>query len=74
MIPQQLQDIARAFTDLQEDRHRADYNYTARFTRADVREKVKQVQDAFKQWAAVRKSPEADYYLIALLTGNRKRD
>ncbi len=29
---------------------------------------------AFEQWPAVRKDPAADYYLIALLTGNRRRD
>lgn len=74
VIPQDLRRVARAFTDLQAERHRADYYYAARFTRTDVRDKVKQVQGAFQQWAAVRKSPEADYYLIALLTGNRKRD
>ena len=74
IIPQDLRRVARAFTDLQAERHRSDYNYAARFTRTDVRDKVKQVQNAFKQWAAVRKTPEADYYLMALLTGNRKRD
>ena len=73
-VSQDLQDVAQAFTDLQAERHRADYSYAARFTRAEVRERVKQVQQAFEQWAAVRKDPVADYYLISLLTGNRRRD
>ena len=73
-ISPDLQKVARAFTILQAERHRADYNHAARFSRTDVQEKLKQVQRAFEQWAAVRKSPAADYYLIALLTGNRKRD
>ena len=74
VIPQDLQDVAHAFTDLQAERHRADYNYAARFTRIDVQATVSQVRDAFEQWATVRKDPAADYYLVALLTGNRRRD
>ena len=73
-IPQDLRKVALAFTNLQAERHRADYNYAVRLTRIDVQDKVNQVQDAFKQWATVRKDPAADYYLIALLTGNRRRD
>jgi hypothetical protein len=72
-IPQDLQKVARTFTDLQAERHQADYNYASRFNRTNVRNKVKQVQDVFGQWA-VRKDPVADYYLVALLTGNRRRD
>lgn len=74
VIPADLRAVARAFVRLQEERHRADYNYAARFSRTDVQAWVSQVQDAFRQWAAVRKSPVADHYLMALLTGNRKRD
>jgi hypothetical protein len=74
LIPQDLQNVARVFASLQAERHRADYNYAARFTRTDVQGKVSQVQDAFEQWATVRKDSAADYYLIALLTGNKRRD
>jgi hypothetical protein len=74
LIPQDLQKVARAFINLQAERHRADYNYATRFNRTDVQEKVSQVRDAFEQWARVRKDPAADYYLVALLTGNRRRD
>ena len=74
IIPQDLRKIALAFTNLQAERHRADYNYAARLTRIDVQARVSQVKSAFEQWATVRKHPAADYYLIALLTGNKRRD
>ncbi len=73
-IPQKLQDVAQMFTDLQVERHRADYNYAARFTRIDVQATVSQTRYAFEQWAAIKDDPAADYYLMALLTGNRRRD
>ncbi|MBV8708455.1 MAG: hypothetical protein JO182_06125 [Acidobacteriaceae bacterium] len=73
-IPSDLQKVALAFTILQAERHRADYSYAARFTRAGVRGRVKQAQRAFEHWAAVKNNPAADYYLVALLTGNRRRD
>ncbi len=74
LVSQDLRKVALTFTILQAERHRADYNYAARFTRIDVQATVSQAQDAFEQWATVRKDFAADYYLVALLTGNRRRD
>lgn len=73
-IPPPIQKIALLFVTLQQDRHRADYNHATRFTRSDVQILVKDVRASFQHWAAIRKHPAADFYLMAMLTGNRRRD
>ena len=74
VIPLDLREVARTFVQLQEERHRADYNPAARFSRTDVQRMVRRAQDAFEKWTAVRDTAAADCYLVALLTGNRRRD
>jgi len=73
-IPSELRYVAKTFVDLQQERHRADYNRAARFNRTDARALVFQVEKAFREWEQIRTTPEANYYLVALVTGNRRRD
>ncbi len=72
-IPRPIQEIAVTFLNLQEARHQADYDPTIRLLRTNVQAQVSRVQRAFLLWAQVKATFEADYYLMALLTGNRRR-
>src|SRR5207249_2226279 len=63
----QLISVARAFVDLQGARHEADYDTSRRFTRRDCLVLVEQAERAFADWRAVRRSLQADVFLVALL-------
>ena len=67
-----LQRIAKAFIDLQEARHEADYDVLAKRTRIEVIQIVGQAQSAFNDWNAIRLTPLADAFLVALLTGVKR--
>jgi hypothetical protein len=66
-IPQELQDIAAAFVELQEARHEADYNVERSFTRLESRNFVALASRAFANWRAIKQNPVANLYLCALL-------
>jgi uncharacterized protein (UPF0332 family) len=70
-IPNPIRQVALAFVNLQEARHEADYNVTARFTRVEVNNLVTRVQQAFDAWKKVRGDPVAALYLGAMLLGNK---
>lgn len=67
VFPSDLALVAETFIDLQEARHRADYDVTATFTRHDTRRAVARARDAFDAWRRVRKTEEAYLFLILLL-------
>ncbi|MEL6772923.1 MAG: hypothetical protein AAFP18_17825 [Bacteroidota bacterium] len=67
-IPVSLRGVAKAFVDLQEARHEADYDVSRTFTRAEVVTLLEQVAQALEDWRAVRGSLPADAFLVALLT------
>lgn len=69
IVPVELVRVATAFVELQEARHRADYDVGARFTRVEARERVKAARRAFADWKTVRGLPCARLYLLLLLTG-----
>jgi len=71
--PQDLQDVAATFRDLQVARHSADYNMHARFTRRQVETLVDDVRLAFEAWERVRRSAEADEFRLALLLWRKIR-
>jgi hypothetical protein len=68
-----LQHVADGFTVLQQRRHDADYNPQITFTRARTREIVSLAGDAITAWRGLRRSPEADYFLLAMLLGRPRR-
>lgn len=70
----ELRSIAATFTRLQTERHKADYDIEARFTRSDVIKLVDEVEDAFATLAIVRGRLETDVFLAALLLGDRIRE
>lgn len=63
----QLTSVASTFVELQEARHLADYDVTSRFDRATVLLLVRTAEQAFADWRAVRKRPNAKVFLAALL-------
>ena len=66
-LQSQLRIVARTFCDLQEARHDADYNRAKRFTRAETLDLIKRADDAVRKWKQVRRTLQADTYLIGLL-------
>lgn len=63
--------VARAFVDLQQARHSADYDVSKDFTRAGVLSLIKEAERAFLAWNANRNTPDARVFLTALLVNER---
>ena len=59
--------VAKVFLVLQQARHEAEYDRTVRFTRPQVLRLSNQARRAFSDWQQVRKSLQADVFLVALL-------
>lgn len=59
--------VIQAFIDLQEARNEADYNLDKQWNRLDVLNRVQTVRRAFADWAAIRNSPTATVFAVALL-------
>ncbi|EYF00606.1 hypothetical protein [Chondromyces apiculatus] len=69
----ELKSVASAFIALQEARHRADYDLTARFTRQDTLQMVDRAQKAFSDWELARDTdPLAPLFLLLLLLSGDK--
>jgi hypothetical protein len=65
--------VASVFVDLQEQRHRADYDLSAKFLRHDVINLIDLVDAAMKVWNGIRNDPAARLYLLSLLVWDRIR-
>ena len=65
--PAQLRQVAKAFVDLQKNRHDADYDNARVWTRSDTLDQVASAEAAFATWRAIRDRPEAQSYLLSLL-------
>ena len=66
-----LSTVAQAFVDLQQARHRADYDIGEPFGSVDAAVDVAQARLAFVTWAEVRHEPLAQRYLYSLLFRDR---
>jgi uncharacterized protein (UPF0332 family) len=66
-VSQELRRVASAFVDLQEARHEADYDLSRRFSRSEVRDLIDIAERATTAWHSIRKTPEAQVFLCALL-------
>jgi hypothetical protein len=62
----ELVEIASAFYELQEARHKADYDQTETFDRVQVLGYVQRAKEAIAKWKAVKNSPNANAFLAAL--------
>jgi len=63
--------VATAFIQLQEARHKADYDVSITFQRTEVKLLVRQCGLAFTAWHAVRGTDEANVFLASLLSHKR---
>jgi uncharacterized protein (UPF0332 family) len=66
-----LSTVAQAFVDLQQARHKADYDTGEPFPPLDAAVDVAQARLAFITWAEVRDEPMARRYLYSLLFKDR---
>ena len=70
-LSRQLRYVAKAFTDLQEERHWPDYEMSRTFERARTIDLLLTARAAVQNWRAIRKTPEASIFLYALLLSKR---
>ncbi|HXE55595.1 MAG TPA: hypothetical protein VN541_21405 [Tepidisphaeraceae bacterium] len=71
-MPTELRQIADAFVQLQEARHRADCNVKDPVTPSDAQASVQMARKAFTDWAAVSANVASDVFLTELLVGGIK--
>ena len=67
-----LKAVANAFVQLQEQRHKADYDNSTFWTRAEALKHVKSAEQAFVTWKSIRNEQIAQAYLVSLVV--KKRD
>jgi len=63
----ELAHVCRTFILLQQYRHTADYDLSAKFTRSHVHELIHEVETAFSSWEVIRNTDEARIYLGCFL-------
>ena len=68
-----LRSVARAFRELQEQRHLADYSNATRWDRIKAAAKVNQCQSAFIDWKSIRNEYVAQRYLVSLLSTHKEK-
>ena len=62
-----LRFVARAFSQLQEDRHFADYNLTKDLDAVEALAQVKSAEEIFGAWPSIRGQQTTQAYLVSLL-------
>jgi len=63
--------VALVCSQLQQLRHEADYDTTARFTRSQAQQLVRRAEQAFAAWQRIRSTDEAKAFLLLLLVTDR---
>lgn len=59
--------VARSFVRLQEERHKADYDLTDQFDRTRVQGLVREAEQAFNDWNAIRNTDDARVFLASMM-------
>lgn len=67
-FPSALQDIARAFIRLQDERHRADYDLSQPYSRTEAVRLVELAGTAITNWPTIADDDSTRLYLVLLLT------
>lgn len=62
-----LIELAKAFEELQQARHEADYDLARTFTRSETLLLIDLAERAFHNWRTVRRTTQADAFLAGLL-------
>jgi hypothetical protein len=71
-VPAEIPRVADSFVQLQNARHKADYNVKDLVTPTEAQTFVQMARDAFTDWGVVATNPAADTYLTELLVGGIK--
>jgi len=66
-VTDDLRFLAYAFSQLLEARHSADYDLNSEWTRAKAAGHIQLASDAFAAWQRIRKTSEANIFLLAFL-------
>ena len=69
----ELKRVAETFVDLQQARHDADYNTAWRASRPGTMGLIEQTEEAFTLWRTVRRTVQADTFLVGLLAYDKMR-
>ncbi len=67
-----LRFVARAFRELQLQRHLADYSNATKWDRTKASAKVNQAKTAFNDWKSIRNEYVAQRYLVSLLSNYKE--
>jgi uncharacterized protein (UPF0332 family) len=70
ILAAEISSVARAFVQLQEERHKADYDIADRFDRARAQNAVSLSTQLFADWNTIRDTDDARVFLAALLFWN----
>lgn len=70
-VSQSLQDVARAFIQLQQARHQADYDSSHTFTRQQAKQSVDQASQLFEDFENSKSDAWHPAFLLLLLTGDK---
>lgn len=71
VVESALRSVAKTFSQLQEQRHAADYDNSRIWTRTEALVQVKAAEQAFADWAGIRVHRIAQEYLVSLLVRQR---
>ena len=66
-----LQMVANAFIQLQQDRYKADYDNSQKWSRTQTLAQINLATEAFKRWRAIRTERIAQDYLLSFLSAKR---
>lgn len=72
LVVAKLRSVARAFRELQLQRHLADYSNATRWDRVKASAKVNQAKTAFNDWKSIRNEFIAQKYLVSLLSNYKE--
>lgn len=70
-IPARLRQFATTFVQIQELRHRADYDLSEAFIRQAVLTEIQRVENAIKHWDEVADDPATRIFLLSVLLWDR---
>jgi hypothetical protein len=65
-VEQALQDVITAFSQLQKDRERADYDGGWRLVETDVRDAIRLAEDLFAKWGKIKDEDIARHHLLSM--------
>ena len=70
-IPADLALFADTFSEMQHQRHEADYNIIKRFRRSESQKLISDTEAAMLAWSRIRRSEEAKQFLLCLIITDR---